>query len=186
MLQGYRRFLAVIAVLALFAAACGDSGSSIDALDEATAATGGGDLGGGGDDGGGGLFGSDETVPVTIGNIPGLSSECEALANVFLAFTNVFAGGGAAAPSLDAISGLPGDLRADAALMIETMQAYFDGLEDLGVDLSDPASFGALTEEQQQAFADLSESFDTDEFTAASDRLSAYGEAECDQFDPGG
>ena len=45
MFQGHRRFLAVVAVVALFGAACGDSGSSIDALDDATAAT--SDLGGG-------------------------------------------------------------------------------------------------------------------------------------------
>jgi hypothetical protein len=171
--------------MALFFAACGDSGSSIDALDDATAATSGGDLGGGGDDGGG-LFGSDETIPITVGNIPGLSNECEALVNVFLAFTNVFSGGQIQAPSLDVISGLPGDLQADAAIMIETMQAYADGLQELGIDLSDPLSFSSLTEEQQMAFGELSEAFDTEEFNAASERLSAYGEAECDQFVPGG
>jgi hypothetical protein len=176
--KAYLRFLAIIAVFALVAAGCGDSGSS--PFDTATAATSPSGLG----DEGGGLFSSDETIPVTVGNVPGLSDECEALLNVFLGIGSAFLGG-YSGPSLDALSGLPGDLRNDAATLIDALQAYSDGLAELGIDMNDPNSFATLTEAQQQAFAELGEEIDSDEFNAAADRLSAYGEAQCADFVPG-
>ncbi len=181
------RFLAIVAVLVLVAAACGDSGttatddptagdtspSNTSASGDTTAATS-GDTAPPATSGG--------TLPLTIGNIPGLSDDCQALANVFLGFSGIFLGGDVPDINLDAIGDLPGGLQADAALLIAGAQAYSDGLADLGVDLTDPASFAALTEEQQQAFGDLADSIDTDEFNDAVDRLSAYAEVECAEF----
>ncbi|MEE8330525.1 MAG: hypothetical protein V3R84_02040 [Acidimicrobiia bacterium] len=189
------RFLAIVAVFVLVAAACGDSGttatddptaapagdtspSDTSASGDTTAATG-GDTAPPATSGG-------TLPPLTVGNIPGLSDDCQALANVFLSFSGVFLGGDAPDINLDAISDLPGDLQADAALLIAGAQAYVDGLAELGVDLTDPTSLATLTEDQQQAFGDLADSIDTDEFNDAADRLSAYGEVECAEFVNGG
>lgn len=177
MTKGYLRFLAMAAVIALVAAACGDSGSSIGDADEAPEATSGGLFG---DDGGDG----DDQPPVTVGNIPGLSGECEALINVFLSMGTIFTGGDFSGVNMDAFNDLPGDLQDDAATVVDTLNAYAQGLQDLGVDLSDPQAFVNLTPAQQAAFGGLAESVDSDEFNDAADRLSAYGEAECDQFAP--
>ncbi|MDH3731537.1 MAG: hypothetical protein OES13_10540 [Acidimicrobiia bacterium] len=180
------RFLTIVAVLVLVAAACGDSGSTLtddttaaptgdtSASADTTAATSG--------DTAPPATSGDTLPPLTVGNIPGLSDDCQALANVFLSFSGIFLGGEAPDLNLDAIGDLPSELQADAAMMVAGLQAYADGLADLGVDLTDPASFAALTEDQQQAFGDLADSIDTEEFNAAADRLSAYGEVECAEF----
>lgn len=182
------RFLAIVAVFALVAAACGDSGTTELADDtsppdtsssgDPTAATS-GDTAPPATAAPSTAIG---TIPVTIGNIPGLSDDCQALANVFLSFSGVFLGGDVPDVNIDAISDLPGDLQADVALVIAGLEEYADGLAELGVDLTDPASFAALTEEQQQAFGDLADSIDTDEFNDAADRFSAYAEVECAEF----
>ena len=163
------RLIVVIAVLGLVFAACGDSGLPSD---EPTSTTGAGLLGG-----------SDDTIPVTVADVLGLSDECEAIANLFLAMVSVFSGGNPAA-SLSAIDGLPGNLQDDAEVMINAFNAYSEGLQNLGVDLSDPTSLASLTEAQQAEFQALSELVDTEEFNQASENLGAYGEAECADFDP--
>lgn len=185
-MKGYLKYLALVAVFALIATACGDSGSSpfdeaADTAISTTEDTGGGDDGG--DDGGGG-FGDagDDTIPVTVGNIPGVSGECEALLNVFLSMSRAFIGGEFVAVDLQSFSELPGDLQDDAALVVDTLNDFAEGLEDMGVDLTDPQWALALTPAQQQAFATLGETLDAEAFTNATDNLSAYGEAECEGF----
>ncbi len=126
-----------------------------------------------------------DDLPTDVGDLPGVSGECEALLNLFLSIGGAFLGGEVSSLNSDALANLPAEIRNDALVVSETLAEFSAGLQDLGVDLSDPSSVGTLTEAQQQAFGALSESMDSDRFNAAADNLSAYGEQQCeDQFGP--
>ena len=127
---------------------------------------------------------SGDTIPATIGDIPGVSDDCEALANVFLSFASIFSPGGINIPDTDAFGDLPGDVQDDAEIVIDALSEWAQGLADAGIDLSDPNSLATLTEAQQNELERLSQAFDTDEINDALDRLGEYGEQECDTFTP--
>ncbi len=179
----YLRGFAVLAVVALTAAGCGDSGD-----DAGNGGDGGSDTQTSVADGGD----SDDTL-ITLGalldDIPGLDDDCLAIANVFAAIANAslaiggqvdFDAGDAQALFDQAASGLPADLQGDIQVMADAMIGYFQALSDIGFDLSDPGA--APSEEQIAALLAVGESLDTAEFNAASENLSAYTEAQCDQF----
>jgi hypothetical protein len=171
------RPLLLIVALALIVAACGDDDSGLLG-DAPTANTEAGLPFGGG--------GSDEipnTLPETIGNVPGVSGECEALLNLSLAMANAFTGGGG---DIDPgfVSGLPPGLQADGALVVGALQQFSQGVQDLGVDLSDPANFAALSEEQFAALDALNDQIFDEEVDAALDRISDAAEVSCSV--PGG
>lgn len=163
-MKGFTSRIAMAIAMLVLVVACGDSGSVTTAPSPATTpdATG--------------------TIPVTVGDLPGVSDSCEALLNVFLSFSAVLTG--TDRPNFDVIEGLPSELEDDAALMLTTLNAYFDGLEDLGIDLTDPQSLTELTEEKRDDFTTLIESLDTEEFNAAADNLEAYATTECEEFAP--
>jgi len=164
-------YVAVIMALALVLAACssGDGGSLLEES-SGTAA------------------GSDDLVPIddvptTVGDLPGVSGECEALLNLFLSIGGVFLGSEISTLDSAALAALPGDIRGDAQLVSETLRQFSDQLQALGVDFADPASFATLTASQQEEFGALGESLDTEEFNDASDNLSAYGEQQCGDWE---
>jgi hypothetical protein len=191
-MSSYRQYLASIATLAMILTACGSDDSSAtlgqapsngasnevdeSEVDESEV-----------DESEVDLEGLDlDELSDAVGNLPGVSGECEALLELFISIGGVFLGGGDVS-SFDAgaLAGLPGDVQQDAELVAGTLAQFSNALQDLGVDFSDPASFAALSESQTEEFRALSDSLDTEEFTAASDSLSAYGEQECDEFSPG-
>jgi len=169
------RYVAAIMAFALVLVACGssDGGSFLDQSPGATSAADGlipiGDL------------------PTDVGNLPGVSGECEALLNLFLSIGGAFLGGEVAALDAAALADLPGEVRADAQIVSDTLREFSSGLQEMGINLSDPASFATMTEAQQAAFDDLTASLDSDQFNTASENLSAYGDTQCeDQFGPVG
>ncbi len=168
-------YLAVIMAFVLVLAACGggDDGSFLDQSPGATSA-------------GDGLI-PIEDLPTDVGNLPGVSGECEALLNLFLSISGAFLGGEVAALDSAALANFPGEIRADAQILSDTLREFSVGLQDMGINLADPASFATMTEAQQAAFDDLTASLDSAQFNAASDNLSAYGDQQCgDQFGPVG
>jgi hypothetical protein len=161
--------------LALLVAACGggDGGSFLDQSPGATSA-------------GDGLIPIGD-LPTDVGDLPGVSGECEALLNLFLSIGGAFLGGEVSALDTAALAGLPGDVRADAQIVSDTLRDFSVGLQDMGINLADPASFATMTEAQQAAFDELTASLDSDQFNTASDNLSAYGDQQCEsQFGPVG
>jgi hypothetical protein len=161
------RTYAWVIVFALAVTACGGStvGSTLDQSSGTTAAP--------------GTTDGSTVLPTGVGNIPGVSSECEALVNLYLSISAAFTGGAISAVDPATLANLPADVRADALLVSDTLKQYSDGLQALGIDFSDPTSFATMTQEQQDAFTALGDLLNSDEFQAASDRLSAYGDQQC-------
>jgi hypothetical protein len=166
-------FVAVIMAFALVVAACGDDdGSSLIDQSDGTAAPSGNI--------------NPTGIPTDVGNLPGVSGECEALLNLFLSIGGVFLGGEVRPLDAGTLAGLPSEIRADALYVSQTLSDFSVSMQQMGVDFSDPSTFATLTPAQQEALGDLSDSLDTAEFNAATDNLSAYGEAQCEsQFDIG-
>ncbi len=177
--------LATLAMLALVAAACGDSGGTTTA-----AAGDGGPTQTTAADGNGGDDGTDGTVTLgtLVDNLPGLDEDCLAVANAFGAMAQVsLALSGQSDLDEDEVraqfdqarSALPGDLQDDVDVLAEAMINYFQVLQDLDIDFSDPQAVGSLTPEQFETINQAAAVFDSDDVTAASDNLSAYAEAQC-------
>ena len=120
-----------------------------------------------------------DELPDDVGDIPGLSNECEELLNLFLSVGGVFLGGEISVNS-DALAGLPGEIQGDAQFVAETLAEFSQTVQDMGIDFSDPGSLATLTEAQQQEFGALTDSLDTEQFNTAVDNLSAWGEQECE------
>jgi hypothetical protein len=161
-----RRLLATsgIALLLLTTVACGgddDGGGSPF-----------GDGGLGGDDGGdSGDFDPSEGV----GDIPGLSDECEAVYNVIVAISMASAGQGDSGDATDALNSfaddVPGDLKDDAQIMADAYAPYFEKLAEYGGDYTAAANDPEIQE--------LSEAMNSDEVIQASDNITDYLDNEC-------
>ncbi len=177
----YLRLFAVLAVVALLAAACGDSGDEDGDGDgggsdtQTSATTGSGDSGD-----------TLITLGTLLGDIPGLDDDCVAVANVFAAIANAsFAVSGqgnidtgdAQAVFDQAAANLPGDMQQAVQVMADALISYFQTLNDLGIDFSDPSA--APSEDQIAALLAVGETLDTEEFNAASNALTAYAAEQC-------
>jgi len=158
-------YAAVIVAFALVVAACG-GGTLIDQSSQDVAGT--------------DAPISIDDLPTDVGDLPGVSGECEALLNLFLSIGGAFLGGSVSPLDPGTLASLPADIRDDAQVLSEALSQFSDGLRDLGVDLSDPSSLATMTEAQQEALSALSDSLDTEQFNAASDNLSEYGEQQCE------
>lgn len=172
------RYLAVIAAFAVILAACGGDGDSPFAPGGSDSAVSSGD--GGGDVGD--IEDLLEELPEGVGDLPGVSGECEALLNLFLSIGNAFFGGEIAGLDSGALSSLPGDVRDDAEFLADTLAEFSDAIQGMGIDFADPASLAELSADQQQELTALTESLDSERFNEAADSLEAYGEQECDEF----
>lgn len=136
----------------------------------------------GGDDAGndsaGGNDGEDSatTLPSSVGDIPGLSAECEAFADLSLAMSNTLGGGFVGIPD-DLVDRLPADARDDGRVIVEALQEFGDRLEDAGIDLSQ--GIGSFDEGQIETYGEISgEVFDSD-VEDAFDRLAGMVADEC-------
>lgn len=136
----------------------------------------GGDNAGGdaaaGNDGGG----SATTVPSSVGDVPGLSAECEAFADLSLAMSNTLAGGLAAMPD-DLVDRLPADARNDGRVIVEALQQFGDQLAAAGIDLSQ--GIGSLDQGQIETYTAVSADVFDSEVEGSFDRLATAVAEEC-------
>ena len=167
-------YVAVIVAFALVVAACGDDDESTLLEQPSGTAAASSDIS------------PVDTIPSDVGDLPGVSGECEALLNLFLSIGGAFLGGEVLPLDAGVLAGLPPGIRADAQFVSETLSQFGDSMQELGVDFADPSSFSTLTPAQQEALSALGDSLDTAQFNAATDNLSAYGEQQCgNQFNLG-
>lgn len=163
--------LLLVLLLAVTVAACGDDDVSDLGDGQTTSAPVFGGDGDGSDD-------DNTTFPTAVGNIPGVSSECEAYANLSLALVNVFSGGFSGFGG-DLVSSLPPSGQADGAIIVDALQRFSDGMAAAGIDLSAAGGMATMDADQIATFTQLSEEIFTDDVDAAFDRLSELVEAEC-------
>jgi hypothetical protein len=147
------------AVFALVVAACGDD----DSADNGASADNGNSSGNPE-----ATFDPDETIPVTVGDVPGLSSECEALANLALAIGRAFTGGVEEVPA-GIVEDLPSEMRADGEIVLEALTEYSRRLEEAGIDLS--GGVFSLAEDQIEAYSDITEEVFDEELEDAYERI---------------
>jgi gas vesicle protein len=123
-------------------------------------------------------------------NAADVLKNCPELAGVVQAFsTGAFANpsSGDSAPNLDdavkafqdAAKNSPKEIKADMQTLADGFAKFASTLKDLGVDLSNPATFASLTADQQAKLQDAVSAFDTDAFQQASDNAQAYFEQHC-------
>lgn len=152
--MGWRRRTAIGAVVVMvMASACGGSDETADLGTTAP----------GGNSGG---------VITTFGNIPGVSDECTAVANLSVALSQALSGslGGIPEGILDAI---PADARADGQIILDAIEEFAGMLEADGIDLSQGGLAG-LTPEQLDTYVTASAEVFGEEVEAAADRFGQY------------
>lgn len=162
--------LALASVLALGLAACGgDDGDDGDvALEDVE---------------GGDSSSDDESSETTIdlGDLEGLSGECEVFAEAAAAFGAAFSGEGAAdfgdlADAMDEFADeAPDEIEDDLRVLAEAYRGFDEEFGDL--DFSDPESFS--DPEVAARLAEAGEVFNSAEVTEANENLSAFTEANC-------
>jgi hypothetical protein len=112
-------------------------------------------------------FDSDDTTPFTVGDVPGFSSECEALTNLALATGRAFTGGVEEVPARIA-EDLPSEMRADGEIVLEALTEYSRRLDEAGIDLS--GGVFSLAEDQIVAYSDITEDVFDEELEDAYER----------------
>ena len=176
-----RRAGAVLLAIMLGAglAACGDDGGSdddaVDQVDRDGTGSDDGDDGNtddGNTDDGNTDDGEDIDLPEGIFG----SEECTEIIEAFGAFGGVFTGSGDAdfgdlADGFDAIAESAPEIADDLETMADAYRDFDDALGD--VDLSDPSIF------QSGEFLEAAESFNSEEFTEASENVSAFMDEAC-------
>jgi hypothetical protein len=155
-MRAYARVVGVLAVVAALVVGCGgddaDTNGGVDATAGAT------------------------TIPSTVGNIPGVSSECEALANLSLSISQVFAGSFQGVPN-GVVDALPSEARADGQIIADALVEFDERLDELGIDLSD--GMASLSPEQLEAFGDVSGEVLNDDVDAAVNRIGIQMADDC-------
>lgn len=158
-MKGTKRWFFVLLGVVLAVAGCGGDDSS-DA----------GDVGGGGGDE------TATTFPTSVGDVPGVSSECEAVADLSLAISTVLSGQFGDI-SDDVVDALPSDARADGTLLVDALREFGDRIDAAGIDLS--GGLGGLSAEEIEVYSDISgEVFDED-LDAAVERIGQVAAVEC-------
>lgn len=119
-------------------------------------------------------------------------ANCPELLGMFGAFSSgAFANPGAgsnlnddlenvAAVWQNAAANAPDEIKADMQVMADAFVRFFDGLNDLGVDFSNPATFAALDANQQAELQALLETFDDPALEQASNNLDAWFSENCE------
>lgn len=152
--MGWRKMATLVAVVVL-ASACG--GSDEDAEGATTSTSPG--------------AGSGEVV-TTFGNIPGVSDECTAVANLSVAVSQVLSGNLGDIPD-DILDAIPADARADGQVILDAIRLFAESLDADGIELSQ-GGLADLTPEQLEAYVTATaEIFDAD-VEAAADRFGQY------------
>jgi hypothetical protein len=79
----------------------------------------------------------------------------------------------------EAADNAPDDIKADMQVFADAFAEFGAALEELDINLNDPASFASMNAEQQAQFFSALEAFDDPAVTEASENLEAFFAAEC-------
>ncbi|HEU0074944.1 MAG TPA: hypothetical protein VFS30_13160 [Dehalococcoidia bacterium] len=79
----------------------------------------------------------------------------------------------------DAAANAPDEIQADMQVLADAFTGFYTAINDLGIDFSNPASFAALSAEQQAQLQEALESFSGPELEEASANLDAYFTEHC-------
>ena len=79
----------------------------------------------------------------------------------------------------DAAKNSPSEIKGDMQTMADGLAKFASTLKDVGVDLSNPATFASLSADQQAKLEAAISTFDTDAFQKASDNVQAYFDQHC-------
>ena len=74
----------------------------------------------------------------------------------------------------DLVKASPSEIRGDMTLVVGTIVEFFQGVEKLGVNINNPASFATMDAAKLAEFEKLGAKFDDQKFTEASERIEKY------------
>jgi len=74
----------------------------------------------------------------------------------------------------------PSEIQGQMVVLAEAFADYFAAIEDLGIDLSNPATFASLNASQLAQFEAAAESFGSPEVEEAGDDVQAWIDANCE------
>ena len=183
-----RRLLTLALIpLLLFLIACGgdDDDDSAGGGDQPSATESGGGGGGADDDAD---EDADDDADVDIDDAEAILENCPELIASFGAIAAI---GGGGDPSADfdvndaveafqnAADQAPDEIKADMQVMADAFADFSAAIEEVGVDLNDPASFASLDAGQQAQLLAALQSFDSPELTEANANLTAYFTEHC-------
>lgn len=160
MLKGVRRVTYVFVVLALVAAGCGGADEADDGRVTTTEGFG---------------------TPTTVGNIPGMSAECESLTNLSIAMTSIFTGTPEEVDRLLAgVDNVPGELADDVAVLQTAIRGLAQAWAEVGVNpLSDPTALSEMSDADRERIEGVMEQFSDDATNDAFDRIGEYAVDAC-------
>ncbi len=122
-----------------------------------------------------------------VGNIPGVSNECEALLNLSIGVSQLVLGTSNAQEIIEAAKGdFPGELGDDIQAIAEAVGQYESALGDLQIDLvNNPLAFAALTPAQLTQLEAAGAALSTTRVDQAFENIPNYAEKECTGLVPG-
>ncbi len=162
MLHRTRRFSSALVVLFLIVASCGGG-------DEA-------DAGGGNS--------SDFGPASTVGNVAGMSSECESLTNLSIAMTSMFTGSPEEVDRLlEGVTDVPGDLADEVDLLQTAIRSLALAWSEIGENpLTNPAVLTEMSDADRERIEEVMDEFSDDATNDAFDRIGEYAVTECIAF----
>ena len=173
---GHRVITCMVALVMVLQACGGDSGVDGDTSSQTIGTT---------------QAGSQVTsavLPTALPNVPGISEECQGIANLMLGIAQIFTGNMSAIEQLFAAASqdLPSALASEIDLIKGAALQYQAALEEAGLDLSNPTALASLTPEQIEQLDAAFEPLQSPAVSDAFDAVGEYGEVECADFVPGG
>ncbi|HSF84224.1 MAG TPA: hypothetical protein VLG28_01020 [Acidimicrobiia bacterium] len=153
-MQGRGRLVVAVAFLLAVAACGGEDDAAAPSSEQDASAT---------------------TFPSSVGDLPGVSGGCEALANLSLAISSVVSGNFTGVPS-DVVGNLPEEARADGQTLVDAIEEFHERLEQAGIDISQGLN---LDEEQLDEYVDINAEVFNDDVDAAVNRLGVTMAGEC-------
>ncbi len=73
----------------------------------------------------------------------------------------------------------PGEIRGDMQVIVDALVTYFEALDKIGVNLSDPASFARLDETKLRQIEAATAKLDDEKVQKASDKVDAFFTSKC-------
>src|SRR5690606_11527565 len=125
--------------------------------------------------------GGDSSGTIDFGDCPALEA-LVASAGLSTAFGAVGTTGArfAMADFQRLVDAAPNEIKSDLQVIANVLNEFFTTLEELNVDLNNPAWFATLSQDDLVKLDELTSKLDTPEIGAASARLEAYFQEKCD------